>query len=189
MIGIDEKAFRKGHQYVTLVYDHSGSRVLFVADERKELSLQGFWDMLTSQQREGIEAVSMDMWQPFVNSVIANVPDAASKIVFDEFHIAAHLGTGVDLVRRGENKALRKMGDDRLVRTKYDWLKNPSNFTAAQWREFSVLRKSDLKTAKAWAMKESAMRLFDYKYEGAARRHFKMWYNWSRARESNRRFK
>ncbi len=101
-IGIDEKAFRKGHNYLTLVYDHQGSRVLHVAEERKEASLAGFWAMLSPDQKEGIEAISMDMWEPFINSVRANVPDADSKIVFDKYHIASHLGNAVDLVRRQE---------------------------------------------------------------------------------------
>ena len=178
-IGIDEKAFRKGHNYLTLVYDHEGSRVLYVAEERKEASLAGFWAMLSPEQKDGIEAISMDMWEPFVNSVRANVPGADSKIVFDKYHIASHLGNAVDLVRRQENKLLRLSGDERLIGTKYDWLTNPENFTATAWREFGALRKSDLRTARAWALKESAMRLFDYAYEGAARRHFRSWYNWA----------
>ncbi len=161
VIGIDEKAFRKGHRYLTLVYDHQHSRVLYVADERKEASLAGFWAMLSPDQRAGIEAISMDMWEPFINSVRANVPDADAKIVFDKYHIASHLGNAVDLVRRGENKQLRRDGDDRLVGSKYDWLTNPANFTAEAWRTFGALRKSDLRTARAWALKESAMRLFD----------------------------
>jgi transposase len=179
VIGIDEKAYKKGHRYLTLVYDHANSRVLYVGDERKESSLQGFWDMLTADQKAGIEAVSMDMWDPFINSVRANVPNAEEKIVFDKYHIASHLGNAVDLVRRGENKALRSTGDDRLVGSKYDWLTNPANFTAKAWREFTALRTSDLKTARAWALKENAMYLFDYTQDASARRHFRSWYNWA----------
>jgi transposase len=179
VIGIDEKAYKKGHRYLTLVYDHANSRVLYVGDERKESSLQGFWDMLTADQKAGIEAVSMDMWDPFINSVRANVPNAEEKIVFDKYHIASHLGNAVDLVRRGENKALRSAGDDRLVGSKYDWLTNPANFTAKAWREFTALRTSDLKTARAWALKENAMYLFDYTQDASARRHFRSWYNWA----------
>jgi transposase len=179
IIGIDEKAYKKGHRYLTLVYDHANSRVLYVGDERKEASLQGFWDILTDDQKAGIEAVSMDMWDPFVNSVRANVPNADEKIVFDKYHIASHLGNAVDRVRRGENKKLRSEGDDRLVGSKYDWLTNPANFTAKAWRDFKSLRTSDLKTARAWALKENAMYLFDYTQDAAARRHFRSWYNWA----------
>src|SRR5712692_4027672 len=94
-IGIDEKAFRKGHTYLTLVNDLVGHRVLYVAPERKESSLDGFWASLTAEQLEGIEAVAMDMWDAYINSVRAHVAEADDKIVFDKFHVAQHLGEAV----------------------------------------------------------------------------------------------
>ena len=57
----------------------------------------------------------------------------------------------------------------RLVGTKYQWLRNPANFTRKAGRQFKSLRESTLKTARAWALKEAAMEFFDYVYEGAAR--------------------
>jgi len=121
----------------------------------------------------------MDMWDPYVASVRKHIPEADRKIVFDKFHIAGHLGEAVDKVRRKEKKLLAAEGDLRLVGTKYDWLRNPGNFTRAEWRDFKALRESNLRTARAWALKESAMAMFDYHYEGAARRHFRWWYGWA----------
>ena len=178
-IGVDEKAFRKGHNYLTIVNDLERSRVLYVAEERKKSSLDGFWPTLTQKQLEGIEGVAMDMWDPFVNSVLNHLPAADKKIVFDKYHIAAHLGDAVDRVRRQERKTTAAEGDERLVGTKYDWLRNPVNFTDAAWEEFKSLRESTLKTARAWALKQSAMSLYDYVYEGAAMNHFNWWYNWA----------
>lgn len=176
-VGVDEKAARKGHNYLTLVNDLQRSRVLYVAPERTTASLDGFWPTLSEQQRDSIRAITVDMWDPFVHSIRVNVPTA--EIVYDKFHIAKHLGEAVDLVRRSENRQLRAAGDDRLIGTKYDWLKNPASFTRTDWRDFSALRESDLKTARAWALKESAMRFFDYRYEGVARRYFRRWYFWA----------
>jgi transposase len=135
--------------------------------------------MLWPEQKAAIEVVSMDMWEPYVNSVRANVPGADKKIVYDKFHIAGHLGDAVDRVRRRENKELRAQGDDRLVGSKHDWLTNPANFTRAAWQKFKALRESNLKTARAWALKETGMHLFDFTSEGAARRHFRAWYYWA----------
>lgn len=178
-LGVDEKAFRKGHNYLTLVNDLTGSRVLYVAEDRKQSSLDGFWPTLTKEQIDGIEAVAMDMWDPYVNSVREHVPEADSKIVFDKFHVAQHLGQGVDLVRRKENKTLRAAGDDRLAGTRYDWLRNPAAMEPKDRREFAELRKSGLKTARAWALKETAMAVYGYTYERPARKHFRWWYNWA----------
>src|SRR6266702_3313465 len=125
-LGVDEKAFRKGQKYLTLVNDLTRGRVLYVAEDRKQESLDGFWGTLTETQREGIEAVAMDMWDPYVNSVREHVAEADRKMVFDKFHVAQHLGQAVDDVRRKENKALQSKGDKQLVGTRYDWLRNPT---------------------------------------------------------------
>jgi transposase len=150
-VGVDEKAFCKGHSYVTLVTDLDRGRVLYVAADRKQTSLDGFWGTLSSEQLASIQAVAMDMCQAYENSVRQHVPQAEKKIVYDKFHVAKNLGEAVDRVRRAENKTLRAEGDERLVGSKYQWLRNPDNFTDQQWREFRELRTSKLKTARAWA--------------------------------------
>lgn len=178
-IGVDEKAFRKGHRYLTLVNDLERSRVLYIAEDRKETSLDGFWPTLSEKQRESIEAVAMDMWDPYIASTRAHLKDADNKIVFDKFHIAKHLSEAVDRVRRQENKELRSEGDDRLVGTKYDWLRHPASFASDAWQKFKALRESTLKTARAWALKETGMTLFTYRYTASARSFFKRWYGWA----------
>lgn len=178
-LGVDEKAFRKGHNYFTLVNDLVKGRVLYVAEGREQASLDGFWETLSEEQRQGIEAVAMDMWDPYVASVRQHVPGAEKKIVFDKFHIAKHLGEAVDRVRRGEQKTLKAAGDDRLTGTRYDWLRHPARMEPKDRKEFARLRNSGLKTARAWALKETAMALFYYVYERPARKHFRWWHNWA----------
>lgn len=178
-IGVDEKAFRKGHSYLTMVNDLDRSRVLYVAEDRKQSSLDGFWKTLTTEQVDGIEAVAMDMWDPYLESVREHLPEAERKIVFDKFHVAKHLGEALDKVRRKEHKTLKAAGDDRLTGTRYDWLRNPVAMEPKDRKEFAELRKSELKTARAWALKETAMSLYGYIYERPARKHFRWWYNWA----------
>ena len=178
-LGVDEKSFRKRHRYVTVVNDLDRSRVLFVSVGRRKASLDGFWETLSAGQLTSIEAIAMDMWDPFVASTREHLPDADQKIVYDKYHIAAQLSKAVDQVRRAENKLLRASGDERLSGTKYAWLRHPANFTEDAWREFRALRESDLKTARAWALKETAMRLFDYHRESAARAFFELWRSWA----------
>jgi transposase len=132
-IGVDEKAFCKGHSYATLVTDLDRSRVLYVAKDRKQISLDGFWGTLRKEQLDAIEAVAIDMWDPFEASIRQHLPEAEDKIVYDKFHVAKHLGEAVDRVRRAEHKALRAEGDQRLKGTRYSWLRNPSNFSPKQW--------------------------------------------------------
>ena len=108
-----------------------------------------------------------------------HAPEADGKTVFDKFHVAQHLGNAVDKVRRKENKTLKATGDDRLAGTRYDWLRNPTSMEPKDRKEFAQLRKSELKTARAWALKETAMTLYSYIYERPARKHFRWWHNWA----------
>jgi transposase len=178
-IGVDEKAFRKGHNYLTLVNDLVRGRVLYVAEDRKQSSLDGFWGTLTAEQISNIAAVAMDMWDPYIASVREHLPQADGKIVFDKFHIAKHLSEAVDKVRRKENKILRAAGDDTLAGTRYDWLRHPARMEPQDRQAFAALRDSGLKTARAWALKETMMAFFDYRYERPARKHFRWWHNWA----------
>ena len=150
-----------------------------MAEERKRSSLDGFWPTLTAEQSAGIKALSMDMWDPYVHSVREPVPEADRKIVFDKFHVAQHLAEAVDQVRRKENRTLQASGDDRLAGTRYDWLRNPVKMAPEDRRAFGRLRNSGLKTARAWALQETAMSLYGYSYERRAREHFRWWYNWA----------
>src|SRR5437016_2073396 len=88
----------KGHKYLTVVNDLTRGRVLYVAEDRKQESLDGFWDTLTDVQREGIEAVATDMWDPYVTSVREHVTNADKKIVFDKFHVGQHPSQAVEEV-------------------------------------------------------------------------------------------
>jgi transposase len=178
-LGVDEKAFQKGHRYLTLVNDLDCGRVIYVAEEREEKSLDGFWGTLSAAQLQSIEAVAVDMWDAYLNSIRKHLADADSKIVFDKFHIAQHLGDAVDRVRRKEQKELKANKDDRLKGTRFDWLRNPDNMCRAEKLRFAALKNAHLKSSRAWALKQAAMDLFDYVSEHWARKHFRWWFNWA----------
>jgi transposase len=178
-IGIDETSFQKRHEYVTTVNDLGEGVVLHVADDRKQESLDAFYEEFGEERCQGLEAVVMDMWTPFINSTRHYVPEADRKIVFDKFHVAKNLGDAVDRVRRQENRELRAEGDERLVKTKYLWLSNPDHLSQGQWQEFAPLRTSRLRVARAWAIKESAMELWGYVRRGWAERMWERWYSWA----------
>lgn len=178
-LSIDETSYQKHHEYVTVVTDQDERCVLYVADKRDTASLDGFYEQLTPEQKAGIRSVAMDMWQPYINATQAAVPEALSKIAFDKFHVAQHLGNAVDKVRRREHRALQAEGDDRLKGTKYAWLRNPANMTRAQQERLTALRKETLKTARAWALKQEAMSLWDYRFRGWARKAWEHWLSWA----------
>jgi transposase len=177
-LGVDETAFRRRYDYVTVVSDLEGS-VLHVADDRKKESLDGFFSSLSPEQKQSIEVVAMDMWEPYIQSVAENLPLGETKICFDKFHVAKHLGDAVNQVRVREHRELTERGDDTLKRTKYLWLTNPENMEPKTWERFSALRDRALKVARAWAIKETAMELWNYSYRGAAAKAWEAWITWA----------
>jgi transposase len=177
-IGIDETSFQKRHEYVTVVSDLAGSKVLFVADDRKADSLSPFYESLSSVQRQAIDCIAMDMWQPYINATVAAIPDAATKIAFDRFHVAGCINKAVDDVRKMEHRELRGEGSDRLKGTKYHWLMGSDRrrqLKADARRAFNRLIGSALKTARAWLLKETAKGLWSYRSRTWAEKAWKLW--------------
>jgi transposase len=178
-LGVDEKAVAKGHQYITLVCDLDRGTVEFIADDRKKSSLDAYYASLSAEELAGIEAVAMDMWEPFLTSTCAYVPEAESKVVFDRFHIMKHMTKAVDDVRKAEHRRLLAEGDDTLTRTKYLWLFSEENLPERHQEWFTRLRALHLKTGRAWAIKEDLRDLWNYQRRGWGLRHWKHWYFWA----------
>jgi len=178
-VGVDEKAFRKGHRYMTLVYDLEGSGVEYVGEERTAAALEAYWNTLTEAQRGAIRAVAMDMWAPYIQATIKCLPDAHEKIVFDRFHIMSHMLKAVDTVRKQESRTLAAEGKDTLKGTKYCWLFSRENLPERHQPKFDALMDMNLKVGRAWAIKESLRELWRYHSIGWARRFFSRWYFWA----------
>jgi transposase len=180
-LGMDEKSFRRGQSYITLLTDLEESRVLDVVEERTAEAAGQLWDTLSPEQKQGVEAVAVDMWEPFIQTIQTQLPEA--DIVHDKFHVSSYLGEAVDKVRRQEHKELLAQGDETLKGTRQLWLYNPQNFSPEQAEEFSALKDLQLKVARAWAAKELFSKFWEYQEEGWARRFFKDWFGWvSRSR-------
>ena len=173
-IGMDEKSFLKGQNYVTVMTDTEGKRILDIAQGRKAESVNTLWEGLTENQKSGIEAVSMDFWKAFITGAEKHVPMA--DIVHDRFHIEKYLNEAVDKVRRGEHKKLRAQKSETLTGTKYLWLKSKKNFTKENKAAFKKLNIDQLAVGRAWNRKELFRHFWSYKYTGSAQKFFKKWY-------------
>ena len=178
-IGVDEKAAAKGHKYLTLVCDLEQGTVEYVGEDRKQGSLEAYYEGLSLEQRAGIEAVAMDMWDPYVSATRKYVPQADGKIVFDRFHIMGYLSKAVDTVRKQEHRQRMQQGDETLKGTKYLWLYGKENVPASRRQEFASLQRLELKVGRAWAIKETLREWWHYVYPEAGRRFWKRWYFWA----------
>jgi transposase len=178
-MGVDEKAVGHGQDYATLVYNLEKSTVEWVGEGRKKETLDAFFGTLSLEQRAAIEAVGLDMWDPFIASISEQVPGAEGKMVFDRFHIAKHANEGVDKVRKAENRELGKDGDPSLKGSKYLWLYRGENLPEKHRDRFAALQALHLRTGRAYALKEALAELWDYASPGWARKYWARWYFWA----------
>ena len=159
-LGLDEKAMRKGHRYITILNDLDAGRVIDVVEERTQEATEKLLVALPEKSRPSIEAVALDMWPAYMAAVAKALPEASQ--VFDRFHVAKHLNEAVDKVRRQENRQLTELGDDTLKRTKYLWLRSRLDLRTQVGIEFRQLLNGDLQTATAWALKENFNHFWSY---------------------------
>jgi len=178
-VGVDETAYQKRHEYVTVVTDLQRGAVLHVADDRRHESLDGFWATLTAAQLQGLEAIAMDMWPAYILSVRAHVPDAERKICFDRFHVAKLLNEAVNVVRKQERRELAAQGEDLLAGTKYVFAQNPEHMSPLRRERLDELRGLHLKVGRAWALKELARELWSYVSRSWAEKAWKKWIGWA----------
>ena len=178
-MGVDEKSVAKGHRYQTLIYDLEASTVEHIEDDRRKESLDGYFSLLSPAEKGQIEAIATDIWDPYLASIREHVPESEKKLVFDRYHLMAHMLKAVDSVRKQEHWELKEGGRDLLTGTKYLWLYSRENLPVARRGEFAELRKKRLRTGRAWAIKESLRELWDYQSLTWALKHFESWYGWA----------
>ena len=159
--------------------DLDRSTVEYIADDRKQTSLDAYYQSLSPKQLAGIQAVAMDMWDPYIASTVKHVPEGKDKIVFDRYHVMTHMLKAVDQVRKREHRRLLAEEDGTLTGTKYLWLFSEENLPEKWEERFEKLRRMHLQTGRAWAIKESLRTLWDYQRKGWALRHWDSWYYWA----------
>lgn len=179
---VDEKSAGLGQDYVTVVAKVEAGRpakVWHVGDGRDQGALDVFWQGLTAEQRSSVQAVAMDLWEPYKSSTVAHVPQAAEKIVHDPFHLGRHMNEAVDTVRKAEHKVLTQRGDERLKGSKYRWLYGWENLPEHHTEGFDRLRRQKLKTGRAWSIKEMLREFWSCPEVETAKEYFGRWYGWA----------
>jgi transposase len=174
-LAIDETSFQKRHEYVTVLVDSKTGVVADVLDDRKKDTLKD-WLKGHKELLSKVRTVSMDMWEPYISAVRESIIGADEKICFDRFHVAGHFGKALNKVRAAEHRSFGKYSP--LKRTKHDWLRTKANGGYRDKRAFLSLTRMNLKTARAWRIKETASGMWAYSYRGVAERNWKRLISW-----------
>jgi transposase len=162
-LGIDEVAWARGHTYFTLVYDigEEHKRLLAVEENRTEASLRSSLVSLGESVCRKVRYVCSDMWKPYLTVIAEHLSGAVH--VLDRFHVMQQFGKALDEVRAAEAKRLVNDGyEPVLKRSRWCLLKRPENLTEKQTVKLSEILKYNLRTVRAYLLREEFQRLWEY---------------------------
>jgi transposase len=163
-IGVDEVSWRRHHNYLTLVADHAGKKIVWGADGKDTATLDAFFDELGSERAAQIEAVSMDMGAAFNKSVRAPGHAPQATICIDPFHAVKLVTDALDVVRRAAWNELRQLPDQgaakRFKGARWALLKRPENLTDDQSATLRKLRNRGGQVWRAYSLKEAFRAIF-----------------------------
>ena len=163
-IGVDEMAVWSGHRYITVVYqiDQNIKRLLWVGRDRTAATLEGFFTLFGAARAKALYFVASDMWKPYINVVERWATQAVH--VLDRFHVVAKLNKAVDEVRAKETRELAKHGKGEVLKhSRWCVLKNPENLTDAQRLKLRDVLQYNLRTVRAWLLKDAFTAFWTYK--------------------------
>lgn len=175
-IGIDEIPWRKGHKYLTLVYQiqEGCKRLLYVAAERTEESLRGFFDMLGTTGAAALEFACSDMGKPYLKVIAACAGQAVH--VLDRYHGMAQMNKAIDAVRAAEAKRRKADGHEPVLKhSRWLLLKRPENLTDNQTAKLTELLRYNLKSVRAYLLREEFQRFWEYRSSYGAGRFLRDW--------------
>ena len=175
-IGVDEIQYAKGHKYLTLVYqiDLDVTRLLWVGRERTIESFRGFFTVIGDELASKIVLVCSDRGEPYLKVIREKCAEALH--ILDRFHIVAKMNKALDEVRAGESR--RRASEGRapvLKKSRWLLLKREENLKTEQRFRLRDLLRYNLKTVRAYLLKEAFQQLWEYNSPSGAGRFLDEW--------------
>lgn len=180
ILAVDEIAIKKGHRYMTVVIDYLTGRVVWMAKDRKKKTLDAFFEGMTDEQKQRLEAIAMDMWRPYITSVQESVGHV--KIVFDLFHVVAAFNKVIDRVRISEKKKASKEHQDVFRGAKFLLLKRRVRKHKHRQQLQELLQLNETIT-KVMLLRDKLPQIWRYRYRGCAERALEEWCGLARTLE------
>jgi transposase len=178
-LGCDEVYWKKG-KFLTLVYqiNEGCKRLLFVSEDRTETSLRKFFLWFGKERSDLIEFICSDMWKPYLNVIAERAKNALN--ILDRYHIVSKMNKALDDVRAKETRALTarakaKGSEVVLKHSRWCLLKRPENLTDHQAIKLKELLACNLRTIRAYLLKEEFQLFWEYVSPGWAEKFMDQW--------------
>lgn len=177
-IGVDELSYRRHHQYVTVVVDHTAQRIVWAKKGKNAATLRAFFDELGRDRVAKLEAVTIDMSAAYINAVTEAAPQA--QIIFDRFHVQRLAHDALDEVRRAEVREASTPEDRKAIKgTRWPLLRRVWNLRDLEICKLSTLPRANRRLFRAYLLKESLAAILDGKQVHVARRKLGEWTGWA----------
>jgi transposase len=178
-IGVDELSYRRHHEYITVVVDHSRGKVVWAKPGKNADTLKAFFAELGTERCGKLEAVTIDMSGAYISAVTECSPQA--QIIFDRFHVQRLVQDAVDEVRRDEVRAAPSDAERKdLKGTRWSLLKSFWNLSLFDSTRLAMLQRQNQRLYRAYLLKEALVAVLDCRWEWLARTKLDEWVRWAR---------
>jgi transposase len=179
LIGVDELSYRRHHEYITVVVDHTRGHVVWAKPGKNADTLKAFFDELGPERCAKLEAVTIDMSAAYIKAVSECSPQA--QIIFDRFHVQRLVQDAVDEVRRDEVRAASSEEKRKQLKgTRWPLLKSFWNLSLFDSNRLSSLQRTNKRLYRAYLLKEALVGVLDCASEWLARAKLDEWVRWAR---------
>jgi transposase len=172
-ISVDETAYKRKHQYITVVTDLVSGRVVWTGEGKSAETFGKFFDELGPKRCERLKLVCMDMSGSYRKAVKAKVPHA--DIVYDRFHVVKLLLDAVDAVRREECRKTGGVAQHPLKKTRFSLLRNPEHLSPKDEEAIQRVRRSNRRLYRAYELRVSFEELWTLDDASQARAFLMRW--------------
>ncbi len=162
-IGVDEIAWKKGHKYLTLVYqiDAHCTRLLWIGKDRSVKTMLRFFRWFGKGRSRKLSHICSDMWKPYLKVIRKKASQAIH--ILDRFHIVAKVNKAIDEVRASEYRKMQREGyEPVLKKSRWALLKRKENLTERQEAKLADLLKYNLQSVRAYLLKEDFQGFWEY---------------------------
>lgn len=162
-IGVDEIQWHRGHKYLTLVYQINEGciRLLWIGKDRSAKTLLRFFYFFGKERSRELRYLCSDMWKPYLKVIARKAAQAVH--ILDRYHIVARINKAIDAVRADEHRQMKKDGyEEVLKKSRWCLLKRKENLTEKQEVKLSELLRYNLKSVRAYLLKEDFNGLWEY---------------------------
>ena len=145
-----------------MLIDHTNGRVLDLLESREKADVIAWLASHKAGLLASLQEVTCDMWDAYAEAA-REVFGEAVRVTIDRFHVMKNFHDRFEEARRAIQRTLPKERAEQLKGSRWLWITNPENLSAAQRKELAMLQRKFPELAKLSRHRERLRRIFQDK--------------------------